>query len=169
MTAPRGENRYSPVTGDHEDFDPTHIFNIQASRYCVWGADWFADKMPKGMSPIVWDKQPHHCVAGPQNHFELCWVLPKEKRRIIRHLWTGFTAKEKDEDRTHPTQKPVDVCRDIIGSGEGVIVDVYLGSGTTMVAAEQLGRRCFGMELEPKYVAVALQRLADMGLEPKLA
>ena len=46
--------------------------------------------------------------------------------------------------------------------------DPFLGSGTTMVAAEQLGRICYGMDIEPKYVAVTLERMAGMGLEPKL-
>ena len=48
------------------------------------------------------------------------------------------------------------------------VYDPFLGSGTTMVAAEQLGRVCYGMEISPKYVAVILQRMKDMGLEPKL-
>lgn len=48
-------------------------------------------------------------------------------------------------------------------------IDPFLGSGTTMVAAEQLGRICYGMEIEPKYVAVALERMEGMGLEPRLA
>jgi len=50
----------------------------------------------------------------------------------------------------------------------GNVYDPFLGSGTTMVAAEQLGRICYGMEIEPKYVAVALERMSGMGLEPKL-
>ena len=48
------------------------------------------------------------------------------------------------------------------------VYDPFLGSGTTMVAAEQLGRICYGIEIEPKYVAVALQRMKDMGLQPEL-
>ena len=48
------------------------------------------------------------------------------------------------------------------------VYDPFLGSGTTMVAAEQLGRVCYGMEIEPKYVAVTLERMADMGLLPEL-
>jgi len=54
-----------------------------------------------------------------------------------------------------------------IRNHEGDVYDPFLGSGTTMVAAEQLGRLCYGMEISPPYVAVALQRLADMGLEPR--
>jgi DNA modification methylase len=57
---------------------------------------------------------------------------------------------------------------DLIGRTKGLIIDPFLGSGTTMIAAEQAGRICYGMELEPKYVAVTLERMSDMGLEPEL-
>jgi len=70
----------------------------------------------------------------------------------------------------HPTTKPVElVTRALQNStlpGERVY-DPFLGSGTTMVAAEQLGRTCCAMEIEPRYVAVALERLAGMGLTPR--
>lgn len=72
----------------------------------------------------------------------------------------------------HPTMKPVElVTRAIENSSmrEDVVFDPFLGSGTTMVAAEQVGRVCYGMEIEPKYVAVILQRMTDMGLTPRLA
>jgi len=49
-----------------------------------------------------------------------------------------------------------------------LVFEPFCGSGSTMVAAEQIGRVCCGMEIEPKYVAVALERLAGMGLEPTL-
>ena len=53
-------------------------------------------------------------------------------------------------------------------SGSAVIVDPFIGSGTTMVAAQQLNRVCYGMEIEPKYCAVTLERMSEMGLEPEL-
>lgn len=68
--------------------------------------------------------------------------------------------------------KPVELVSRAIenSSVQGdVAYDPFLGSGTTMVAAEQLGRVCYGMEIEPKYVAVALERLSQMGLTPRLA
>ena len=71
----------------------------------------------------------------------------------------------------HPTMKPVElVLRALENSskGEEVIYDPFCGSGTTMVAAEQLGRTCYAMEIEPKYVAVALERLSEMGVEGHL-
>lgn len=73
----------------------------------------------------------------------------------------------------HPTPKPLKVWTWLIERGSiyagDVIYDPFLGSGTTAVACESIGRVCYGMELEPKYVAVALQRLKDMGLTPRLA
>ena len=72
----------------------------------------------------------------------------------------------------HPTMKPVElVSRAIENSSQSgqIVYDPFLGSGTTMVAAEQLGRLGYGNDVESKYVAVALQRLADMGLVPRLA
>ena len=50
----------------------------------------------------------------------------------------------------------------------GTVYDPFIGSGTTMVACQQLGRRCVGCEIEPRFVALTLQRLCDMGLEPHL-
>lgn len=77
----------------------------------------------------------------------------------------------KASDGTHPTQKTLEVITHIIThcSTVGQIVnDFFLGSGTTLVACEQTGRLGRGLELEPKYCAVILQRMSDMGLEPKL-
>jgi hypothetical protein len=77
-----------------------------------------------------------------------------------------------DERWEHDTPKRVEMVQRVVKSsapkGESIL-DPFLGSGTTMVAAEQLGRICYGMEIEPKYVAVTLERMSGMGLEPKLA
>ncbi len=83
-------------------------------------------------------------------------------------MWEYDRASSNDY---HPTQKPVDVAVRAIrnSSGDGdIVLDLFLGGGTTMVAADQLGRRCFGIEIEPKYCAVILERMSDMGCEPKL-
>ena len=68
----------------------------------------------------------------------------------------------------HGAVKPLTEIVSLVGHTTGNIYDPFLGSGTTMVAAEQLGRICYGMEIEPKYVAVTLERMSGMGLEPKL-
>jgi len=78
----------------------------------------------------------------------------------------------RENDKVHPTQKPVELFERAIQNStlrDGIVLDPFLGSGTTMVACERLGRRCRAIEIEPKYVAVALQRWADLThCQPKL-
>ncbi|HUW30183.1 MAG TPA: DNA methyltransferase, partial [Planctomycetota bacterium] len=85
---------------------------------------------------------------------------------------TVWEHDQPSRNENHPTEKPVELfARAIRNSSEPghIVCDWYLGSATTMVAAENLSRICYGIELEPKYVAVALQRMKDMGLEPRLS
>jgi len=76
-------------------------------------------------------------------------------------------------DFDHPCPKPEGVWKWLLERGsissEDFVLDTFLGSGTTMAMAQLTGRTCYGMEIEPKYVAVALERLSDMGLKPRLA
>ena len=90
------------------------------------------------------------------------------KRITDDDVWEFARVTEK----SHNAEKPVGLFRRCLENSsefDGTVYDPFLGSGTTMVAAEQLGRICYGMEIEPKYVAVTLERMAGMGLEPKLA
>jgi DNA modification methylase len=130
-----------------------------------------------------------------ERHQWLVWVKDRlvlgRSNYHYRHeqLWYGWLKKGKsswsvgrDRDSVmevprpsrsdeHPTMKPVELVGQMIGNSSSrndAVLDPFLGSGTTMVAAEQLGRICYGMEIEPKYVAVTLERMAGMGLEPKL-
>ncbi len=78
---------------------------------------------------------------------------------------------DREGKTTHGTEKPLEcMARPIRNHGTpgDEVYDPFLGSGTTMVAAEQLGRICYGLEIEPKYVAVILQRMNDLGLTPRL-
>ena len=107
-----------------------------------------------------------------QRHEPFLYFKPKSK--TLR--WCGPTdentlweIKRDGINDKHPTQKPVDLPFRALSNHSAVTVfDLFIGSGTTMVAAEQLGRVCYGMEIEPKYVAVTLERMADMGLLPEL-
>jgi DNA modification methylase len=94
------------------------------------------------------------------------------------HYWCGdrsqdsvFEIDKPHVSDLHPTTKPVELVARMISNssrtGE-IIYDPFCGSGTTLVAAHQLGRVGYGVEISPEYVAVALQRLADLGQEPKL-
>lgn len=167
--APRG--KFTPIANDAAPFDPTHLLGV-GRTIVLWGANHYADKLPPSAAWIVWDKR----VDLPSNGFsdcELAWVSKGGSARIVRHTWNGMIRdSERGEARLHPTQKPVqvqaEVIRHLTDAGASV-ADFYLGSGTTLLAAEQTQRIGYGLELEPKYVAVTLERLADAGLTPELA
>jgi DNA modification methylase len=79
------------------------------------------------------------------------------------------SSEERENTGGHATPKPIPLCERVIKSScpeKGLVIDVFLGSGSTMVAAHQLKRRCYGMELEPKYCAVIIDRMAK--LDPSL-
>lgn len=170
--------KYAPVIGDDKPYDPAHIFEFFG--YCkevfLFGADYYAERIPNRNdgSWLTWDKREETQADGFGSEFELCWSKARHKRRMLRHGWFGFLSSRNSTEirnRMHPTQKPTSLLRDIMeqwGQQEGIIVDPFLGSGSTALAAHQLGRVCYGMELDPAYVAVTLQRLADAGLTPEL-
>lgn len=84
---------------------------------------------------------------------------------------TVFEVPRPKRSEEHPTMKPPELVAAMIRNScppGGVLYEPFSGSGTTLVAAEQTGRACYAMEIEPKYVAVALERLAGMGLDPRL-
>jgi DNA modification methylase len=89
----------------------------------------------------------------------------KIKNRRERDLWT-INQKEAapSKRREHPSQKPVELIKRAINNGcinDGVVFDYFLGSGTTMVACQNLNRKCYGIEISPDYCAVVLQRMQD--------
>jgi hypothetical protein len=133
--------------------------------------EWFKRYSPDSF--VVWfDKtkqSPHSYAYLCKSELVLLWGKPKE-----RYAWDTFEVQGVRGDglrELHTCPKPVELWSKLMepqtGKGDAVL-DPFLGSGTTMVAAEQLGRICYGIEIEPKYVAVALQRMTDMGLEPRL-
>jgi len=126
---------------------------------------------------IVWNKIDAHYgnfMAQYMNKHEPCLYCVRESPPWYgpTNETTVWDVKQPSRNEDHPTQKPVDLAvRAIRNSSapDALVADWFLGSGTTLVAAEQTARICYGMELEPKYVAVALERLSGMGLEPRLA
>ena len=173
-------NKYDKIIGDNEDFTPELINTIFASfGYCkeifVWGADYFIDLIPnygKDGSWFVWNKRSSEAQQrGIGNTFELCWSKQKHKRLVFDFEWFGFLSKEdpiEARNRVHPSMKPSKLLGRLIAEyckGDK-IVDLFLGSGSTMVAAHQLNRKCYGMELDPKYCQVIIDRMIK--LDPTL-
>ena len=164
-------NKYDKVIGDNEDFKPELITTFFDNfGYCkemfLFGADYFAEIIPNKNdgSWLVWDKRKESQANAIGSEFELCWSKSKHKRRMLRHDWFGFLSSQNGADarnRVHPTQKPVTLLADIIeqwGKDCENIVDLYGGSGSTLIACEQLNRTCYMMEIDPKYCDVIIKR-----------
>ena len=164
-------NKYDKIIGDNDDFKPELISTFFDNfGYCkevfLFGADYFAELLPNKNDGawLCWDKRKESQADAIGSEFELIWSKNKHKRRMLRHDWFGFLSSQNAKDaqhRVHPTQKPVTLLVDIInqwGNGCNIIVDLYGGSGSTLIACEQLDRTCYIMELEPKYCDVIIKR-----------
>lgn len=164
-------NRFTAVIGDNDDFKPELVSTIfkhfsNTKEIFIWGADYFSELLPnrKDGSWIVWDKRCNENmdkVSG--NTFELCYSKQKHKRLIARIMWSGHHGMQKDDTkkRVHPTQKPVELVTWFFehwGNEIKSVVDLFGGSGSTLIACEKTGRKCFMMELDEKYVQVIIKR-----------
>ena len=146
---------------NHWDNKPADAETIALCRsiskwQIIFGGNYF--DLPPSRCWLVWDK------LNGNNDFadcELAWTnLPKAVRRI-QWLWKGMLRAEKGA-REHSTQKPREVmkwCIEQLPTSAMSILDPFMGSGTTGVAAVKLGRKFIGIELEPKYFDIACRRI----------
>lgn len=162
--------------GKIDDFTPEMISNLFAcfnyvKEIFLWGADYFAELLPNKNdgSWIVWDKRDDNEQFDKMygSSFELCWSKNKHKRDIARIRWCGVfgTEKEFDKKRHHPTQKPTALVQwflDRYSKDNQLIVDLFGGSGSTLIACEQLNRKCYTMELDEHYCDVIIQRWENL-------
>jgi DNA modification methylase len=155
-------NTYNPVIGDDSDFDFSPFASFDCEEQFWWGADYYRQTLPSGGSWFVWDKFP----TDENNNrfgsgFELCWSKVKHKRDIIRIKAINVNWETVKEKQPHPTQKPVELAKYFINtySADGLTVDFFAGSGTTLVAAQNLKRKCYAIEISENYCAVILERM----------
>jgi len=136
--------------------DLIDLIRSKADFQTFFGGNYF--ELPPTSCWLVWDKM----NAG--NNFadcELAWTnWPKAVRRL-QHLWNGFARAGGEIRENHPTQKPLEVMKWVIElcPKAQTILDPFMGSGTTGVAAIQLGRSFIGIEREPKYFDIACKRI----------
>jgi len=156
---------YSPIVGD-ETTETAKAFyllclNLGFSSFGLWGGNYFTDFLPPSSCWFVWDKRGD--IAS--NNFadcELMWTSLDKPSRVYKQVWMGMIKEGEHGKRVHPTQKPVDTVQESIKLfSEDVIFDGFLGSGTTMVACQNLNRKCRGIEISPEYCSVILQRMLD--------
>jgi DNA modification methylase len=123
----------------------------------IWGGNYFADFLPPSMGWLYWDKK----MGGDFSDGELAWT--SQKRAVRDFSKSPFAGLSGGHDRVHPTQKPIDLmkwCINFLPNAQ-TILDPFLGSGTTGVAAVQMGRKFIGIEREPKYFDIACKRIED--------
>jgi len=135
---------------------------IKAPRQVWWGANYYCHYLPLSNNWFVWDKRVEEKQKDTQSDCELAWVKSKwSSIRIFRHLWKGMMKdSEKGQRRVHPTQKPVALAEwsfDYFKDFNNVL-DLFGGSGSTMIACEKKNKNCFMMEFEPHYVDVIVKR-----------
>ena len=122
----------------------------------IWGGNYFSDCLPPSMRWLIWDKgQRNFSLAD----FEMAWTSQHKASRIF----TFSRGEAMQDERHHPTQKPIALmewCLGFLPKAE-VILDPFMGSGTTGVAAVNLGRRFIGIEREEEYFEVALRRIEE--------
>lgn len=167
---------FPAIYGDDAPFDPTHL--LAFPRLVLFGANHYAAQLPPSPSWLVWDKldglsTPKRALGFDDNgDAELAWTNLGGPVRILSHRWKGMLKdSEKDEVRVHPTQKPVALMARIIElftQPGDLVVDPYMGSGPTGVAAMRLGRRFVGCEIHPTYFAIAERRIAQAAAQLRL-
>lgn len=144
------------------DIPPRETFNIittwQACTVLIFGGNFFSHILPRSSHWIFWDKKQTMPTFGDG---ELLWTnIKRHSVRKIELEYNGLIGKE--ENRQHPTQKPLKLLRLLVKEHtciNEIVCDPFLGSGTTAVAAKQLGRRFIGIEINMDYCKIAEDRL----------
>lgn len=134
-------------------------------RQVWWGANYYAHALPETANWFVWDKRVEEKQKDVNSDCELAWVKSKwSSVRIFRHLWKGLIKEsERGQARVHPTQKPVALVEWVIDYYRDVktVLDLFGGSGSTLIGCEKKGCDAFLMELEPYYCDVIIKRWQD--------
>jgi DNA modification methylase len=124
-------------------------------RSIIWGGNYFP--LPPRRGWLIWDKIVREFSSG---HCELAWTTLDQPTRAFSYA-NGQLATE---GKLHPTQKPLPLmswCLGFLPNSVGLIVDPFMGAGTTLRAAKDRGLRSIGVELDERYCEIAAKRLAQ--------
>jgi site-specific DNA-methyltransferase (adenine-specific) len=155
--------RHDKIHGDKEF--PMWIFELlkPSNAMFVWCRWDNLYELPKPKSFIAWDKKCHS--MGDLNHefgrqWEACAYYPGPEHKFLRRPVDVIRqAKVSPEALVHPNEKPAAVYYPILESHAGVVLDPFMGSGSTLMACKNLGRKSIGIEIDEKYCEVAMKRL----------
>ena len=165
----RGSNAGGPFNSDVTQawdvaISPADIAALReaSSHQIIWGANYLLDGLPRTKQMLVWNKG----IRGMHfNDCELAWCSQwREACRV-------FDLSPSGLEKQHPTQKPLKLmewCVSRLPQDAAIILDPYMGSGTTGVACMKLGRKFIGIEIESKYFSIACKRIEEAWKQPRL-
>jgi DNA modification methylase len=163
----RGRDNWGEIKGDSEPFDPDPWL---AFPECImWGANHYAQRLPVGTT-LIWIKKAPHLFGTFLSDAEIGWQ--KNNHGVYVH-YEQFPPPSRMAENAgttaHPTQKPIELMAWCISRTEGrTILDPFMGSGTTGVAAIKLCRKFIGIEIEPKYFDIACRRIEKATRQPDM-
>lgn len=153
-----------PIKGDNTTDTSKlsyEIYKKYSNNQIIFGGNYFTDFLKPSPCWIIWDKQ----NTGNFADVELAWTSFDKSAKLYQWLWNGMIRKGdvniEGKTRVHPTQKPVGLIANILkdfSNENNSILDAFGGSGSTLIACEQINRKCYCMEYEPKYVDVIIER-----------
>ena len=130
----------------------------------IWGGNYFADMLPPSMRWLAWDKCQRNFTLAD---FELAWTSQNKAARAF-NLSRSQAALDGKEN--HATPKPIALMEWCLGflPNAQIILDPFMGSGTTLVACQNLDRNGIGIELDPEYFDIACKRVDEATRQPRL-
>lgn len=159
---------YYPIIGDDTTDTARAAYPIAkkfSEDQIFFGGNYFTDFLPPSRCWLVWDKE----NSGSFADAELAWTSYDKVVKLYKWMWNGLCRKGdrniEGKTRVHPTQKPVGLLGEILKdySQEGdKILDMFGGSGSTLIACQQTGRVCYMCELDPHYCDVIIKRYEDI-------
>lgn len=167
-------SNYKPVAND-DSVEVAEEFlaicsGLGMTEFIVWGGNYMTEFLAPSRCWIVWDKE----NTGNFADGELAWTSFDKGVRLYRWLWNGMSRKgdraTEGLSRYHPTQKPVGLHVLMLtdfNPDKKAVFDGFSGSGTTLLACEKYGCSGIGIDMEPAYVAVILERFHLQGIEPE--
>ena len=159
-------NDCGQILNDNDILVAVSVFNMCVENYfdstlIFWGANYYCQSIPNGYGWLVWDKEKEGNVFSGA---ELAFVNKGVRLDVFRHLWHGMIkGSEQGQKRIHPTQKPIALAEWSFSNygNPKVVLDVFLGSGSTLIACEKTNRKCYGMEIDTNYCDVIVKRWED--------
>ena len=158
-------NYYKPIINDDKEFNPDFLLEM-GGGIMLFGGNYYSNKLPNSGCWLCWDKTGENNIKNNFADCEFVWTNFNKPSRVYRYLWRGLlkTGGEDLRKRVHPTQKPIALLINIIKDftkENKIILDPFLGSGSTLIACEKTNRICYGMEIDSQYIDVIVQRYVN--------